>query len=241
MKRERRFLTVGDYQSADRQVTVDFRVDDEDDGIAKIRGHAAVFNSPTEIYGMREIVRPGAFRKAIVESDIRGLFNHDPNFVLGRNRSSTMEVSEDSIGLAYAINAPATDLIRDLVIEPIRRGDVDGSSFGFRTVRDRMTHLDEDTVQREIIEAELFDVGPVTFPAYEASDSDFRSMLKEARSLGEVELLAEFRNSGLTDGAIHAICIRVAEITAEGSQREPDPAILLNSMRRKLDLASAEV
>ncbi|MCT7656157.1 HK97 family phage prohead protease [Oceanimonas sp. NS1] len=62
---------------------------------------------------------------------MRALFNHDPNFVLGRTRSGTLALSVDADGLRYEIDPPDTQTVRDLVLAPLARGDITGSSFAF--------------------------------------------------------------------------------------------------------------
>lgn len=156
-------------------VTGSMEVRASDDG-PKIEGHAAVFNSlSVPMFGFREKINEGAFTKTIQEADVRALFNHDPNFVLGRNRSNTLELKEDSEGLHYSIKPPDTQQARDLVTS-IERGDISQSSFGFRTVKDAWTDDSEDGIVRTLLEVRLFDVSPVTFPAYEATDSQVRSL-----------------------------------------------------------------
>lgn len=206
---------------------MEIRLDEGEAGKPRIVGHAAVFDQPVELWpGMREVVRRGAFGKTIGESDIRGLFNHDPNWVLGRNRAGTLELQEDEKGLAYRIAAPETDLVRDLVLEPIRRGDVSGSSFGFRVIRETITGEDQDL--RELQEVRLYDVGPVTFPAYPQADSQLRSLLADCSTLDEIKLLAALRGTGLTDVELRQMIVRVNELleveeTADGMS--PDLAL----------------
>src|SRR5574340_914176 len=89
----------------------------------KICGHAAKFDSLSEdLGGFRERIAPGAFAKTIQSGDIRALWNHDANIVLGRNKSGTLRLSEDLAGLAYECDAPDTQLVRDMVMSPIARG-----------------------------------------------------------------------------------------------------------------------
>ncbi len=139
----------------------------------KIVGHAAVFDSPTQIgsddWGWMESVVPGAFAESIKVDDIRALFNHDPNLVLGRNVSGTLTLSEDKKGLYYEIDPPDTQAGRD-VLESIERGDITGSSFGFEVQEQRWTMKDDELDERELVKLKLWDVSPVTFPAYDDTD-----------------------------------------------------------------------
>jgi len=145
-----------------------------------ISGHAAVFNQRSEeLWGFREVILPGAFAKSIKKDDIRALWNHDPNFVLGRNKSGTLTLEEDGKGLAVRIEPPDTAFVNDFFLETIRRGDVDQMSFGFRTVSDQWRMEDGGHI-RELVEADLFDVSPVTFPAYPQTDVQARDFY-EAR------------------------------------------------------------
>lgn len=141
---------------------------------ATLIGHAAVFDVETTIMGMfREKISPGAFKKTIKESDVRGLFNHDPNFVLGRNKAGTLRLSEDKTGLAYEIDLPDTQAAKDLYTS-IERGDISQSSFAFKIIKEVRTEPDEDAGETmplfDIKETRLYDVSPVTYPAYDETD-----------------------------------------------------------------------
>jgi len=145
-----------------------------------IRGHAAVFNQLSEdLGGFREQIAPGAFASAIDGSDdVRALFNHDSNFILGRNRAKTLRLKEDSRGLAIEIDAPDTQTIRDLVLSPIERGDVSQMSFGFsvRPNGQDWAKDDEGRVIRTLKSLRTFDVSPVVFPAYPQTDVGLREL-----------------------------------------------------------------
>lgn len=146
------------------------------DGKTKIAGHAAKFDVLSEdLGGFRERIAPGAFAKSIQSSDIRALWNHDANIVLGRNKSGTLRLAEDVAGLHYEVDVPETQLVRDMVLAPIARGDVNQCSFGFYTVSDKWAKVDGEWV-RTLLEAELFDVSPVTYPAYPQTDVAVRSL-----------------------------------------------------------------
>lgn len=163
-----------------RQFAIEGLVVEQRDGKPPlIRGHAAVFNSLSEdLGGFREQIAPGAFAAAIEKDDVRALFNHDPNFVLGRSVSRTLRLSEDARGLAIEIDAPETPTIRDLVVAPIARGDISQMSFGFsvRPGGQDWAKDDEGRVVRTLKSVRLFDVSPVTFPAYTATDVAVREM-----------------------------------------------------------------
>lgn len=142
-------------------------------------GHAAVFNSwSQDLGGFKERIIPGAFAKAITGSDVRALFNHDPNFILGRNRSHTLTLAEDSSGLAFDILPPTNQTIRDLVLDPIERKDITQMSFAFQVIDDewRAPKQSGGLLERDLKEVRLFDISPVTFPAYLQTDVGLRSM-----------------------------------------------------------------
>ena len=124
-----------------------------------------------------ERISPGAFDLTVREDDIRSLFNHDANIVLGRNRSdpATLAVAVDQVGLRYSVTPPDTQLVRDQVLTPIRRGDVAGASIAFyaRKVAWVIEKLADgwQIEIRELQQIQLVEVGPVTFPAYEATSA----------------------------------------------------------------------
>jgi HK97 family phage prohead protease len=146
-----------------------------DAGLKTIVGYGAVFNVETVIAGFfREQIMPGAFA-GLLRTDVRSLFNHDPNYVLGRTSAGTLTLSEDPIGLLYTVTPPAS---RADVIESLERGDVTGSSFGFTVKRDEWTRptTAAELPLRTIWEVEeLLDVGPVTFPAYDETCAEARN------------------------------------------------------------------
>lgn len=159
-----------------------------EEGEAKtLEGYAAVFGVETVIGDFfRELIEPGAFKSAIKDADVRGLFNHDPNFVLGRTAAGTMKLVEDKEGLRYVITPPDTTVGRD-TMALVERGDITGSSFGFVVAPDGDTWergKDGMLPLRTITKVEwLRDVGPVTFPAYEETTVQARDAAKAAREV----------------------------------------------------------
>jgi len=158
-----------------------------------IEGHAAVFDSWSETLGgmfpFREKVNRGAFEESLEKDDIRALFNHDANFVLGRNRAGTLELREDEKGLYVKIIPPDTQMARDLITS-IERGDINQMSFGF-SVEEEKCNTEDGIDVRELRKVKLFDVSPVTFPAYPATDVGLRAMESYENYRAEVRSLQE--------------------------------------------------
>jgi HK97 family phage prohead protease len=150
---------------------------------AKIEGYAAVFDKMSEVmWGFREVIRPGAFTNTLKTADVRALWQHDPSMPLGRTKNGTLELAEDAQGLRISITPPDTQWGRDAVAS-IERGDVDQMSFGFSTVTDSWGKDEADFPLRELLEVNLWEVSPVTFPAYPDTTVAVRSM--EAAGLND--------------------------------------------------------
>ena len=161
----------------------ELRVEDGDN--PKLVGYGAKFNKwSVDLGGFREKIAPGAFAAALVNSDVRGLKNHDSNLVLGRT-PKTMRLKENSVGLHFEIDLPDTTTGRD-TLEEVRRGDIDGCSFAFTVLEDKWEYRENDISERTIQKVgELFDVGPVTYPAYPDTSVAARS-LDEIRKQQEI-------------------------------------------------------
>ncbi len=157
---------------------------DGDDESPMIAGLGSVANVVTRIggdYGFDEFFEPGNWTETIKTADVRAMFNHDTNWLLGRTKSQTLRLAETGEGhLDYEIDVNADDPNAMSVHARVKRGDVDGSSVWFRVLRDEWTYPDEDSAlevpRRRILESALIETGPVTFPAYEAATSSARSL-----------------------------------------------------------------
>lgn len=159
-------------------LTIEERAKDGGTPRAVIVGHAAVFNQLSEdLGGWREQIAPGAFAEAIKADDVRALWNHNPDFVLARNLAGTLKLTEDTRGLAIEIDPPDTQWARDLLVS-MKRGDVNQMSFGFsvRPNGQNWAKADDGTVVRTLTRVRLFDVSPVTYPAYPQTDAAARSL-----------------------------------------------------------------
>jgi len=173
-----------------------------DNAIQKLVGYAARFASETVIAGLfREVIAAGAFGEALAKSDVRALFNHDANQLpLGRTSAGTLRLTEDDRGLTYEVTLPDTTLARDLYAS-VKRGDVRESSFAFTVADEEWAYPKGELPLRTIRKVEeLFDVSPVTWPAYdtttvsarasEAAAADADRVLAEARTQAERVLAA---------------------------------------------------
>jgi HK97 family phage prohead protease len=147
------------------------------------RGHAAVFDSRTwigpKMWGFNETVARGAFSKSIGEADVRFLINHDANLVLARTTAGTLRLSEDAVGLAVDADLARTSYGNDLAIS-LQRGDVTQMSFAFEVIREEWSQMGDGSELRTILEARLWDVSAVTYPAYDDTDAQLRSQAFDA-------------------------------------------------------------
>lgn len=144
----------------------------------KVGGYAVAYNS-TAVIGdcFREVFAPGCFTQAI-KGDVLALFGHDRNRVLGRTGSGTLRLKEDRNGVEFDLDLPDTTDGRDLA-ELVSRGDIQGTSFGFRALKETWDETTEPPT-RTIHEAELREISPTSDPAYSDTTIALRS-LDEAR------------------------------------------------------------
>lgn len=170
---------------------------DGEGGRPRIVGTAIVFGQPSEdLGGFREIIEPGALTEALERSDIRVLFNHNPDMILGRVKAGTARLRLTEQGLEYEVDVPDTTVGRD-VLESIRRGDVTGNSFSFTVAEDEMERqADGTTIRRVKRIAEIYDIGPVVYPAYPQTVVSARALEAarlEAKEERATELAPDYR------------------------------------------------
>jgi len=173
----------------------------EGDDELVIEGYFAVFGRETELWpGAYEEIAPGAFANTL-SNDIRALINHETRLVLGRNKSGTLELREDSYGLWGRIKINPNDTDAMNLYERVKRGDVDQCSFGFNIVREDTEWREDGSVKWTIREVDLHEVSVVTFPAYEDTGvqarrkqvEEHRARLLEAR---RQKIIERVRNIG---------------------------------------------
>jgi hypothetical protein len=168
----------------------------EGEGGNTLEGHAAVFGKKSEdMGGFREIIDEGFFSD-VLNDDVRALINHDAHYILARTKNKTLELKEDKVGLLSIIKLSDTSYERDLKIK-VDRGDINQMSFAFRIdykkgerweVDGKDVTVDEafsaildskkkhDIVRHLVKAKRLYDVSPVTYPAYPQTDVSSRAL-----------------------------------------------------------------
>ncbi len=191
-----------------RSIGAEVRIEGEGKNV-RIVGYGAKYNQRSQdLGGFVEIIAPGAFGRALAEGqDVRGLFNHDPSLILGRTKSKTMELIEDAVGVRYSIAPGDNQAGRDAVVS-IGRGDVDGSSFGFTVLEDRWDLMGETVVRTLLDIRTLWDMGPVTYPAYLSSSSGL-DVAKRS--------LDEWRKASKVQGTVMPLALAKAKILLAGT------------------------
>lgn len=179
---------IPDRESRYLSASVELRAAADGEEPKKVFGYAAKFNSRSENLGgsshqFYEILKPGAFDD-VLNDDVRALLNHDPSAILARskNGAGTLSIGVDETGLWYEFEAPDTQHGRDLMTS-LKRGDIDQSSFSFTVEKDGESwesRQDGDgpmvhtrTISRV---SRLYDVSPVTYPAYPDATVALRSL-----------------------------------------------------------------
>lgn len=182
-----------------RSVETEFNINTTASGFV-FQGYAAKFATRSHnLGGFVETIRSGAFGRAIQErQDVRALINHDSGLILGRTASGTLKLAEDSTGLHYEVDAPDTSYARDLA-ESMNRGDITQSSFQFVMRKDDWQREGRGRL-RTLIDVDLLDVSPVTYPAYEDTESNVTAAraLQHAAGAHGWDLAAELLDADMT-------------------------------------------
>lgn len=207
------------------------------------------FNSRSApLPGFTEVIAPGAFAKSIGDKrsakegrDVVALWNHDPSQVLGRQANGTLTLTESERGLEGEVVLDPNNPMTAVYAAQIERGDVRGASFGFETIRDSWDYAEDGTATRTLQEVRLFDVSPVTFPAYPASEADKRALERAADDVAQLcagidlaelrALLAQVREGKAPLAGRSKL---VAHITKLQSLVPPEPVVITTDWERKL-------
>ena len=173
----------------------------------KITGYAAVFyregDPDTEYWITDDIVERidrSAFDQVVGRDDVLAVFNHNDDNLLGRSSANTLKLRIDDVGLRYEIRFDENDPDHVRVQSKINRGDLSGSSFAFfdpvSEWNDNVRYAGRDGVSiRNITDVgNLYDVGPVSFPAYKGTSAGMRCGV---HSKADANLVLEMRNHHL--------------------------------------------
>jgi hypothetical protein len=149
----------------------------------RIVGHAIVFDVRSrDLGGFVEVVRPQAIDRSLT-GDIVALYNHDAGQVLGRT-PRTLSIRKDERGLAFELDPAPTTAGRD-ALELVRRGDVTGASFGFKTVKDSWSR-DGDVTVRTLLDIEILELSLTALPMYQQTDVQMAQRSLQAFQAGQV-------------------------------------------------------
>jgi HK97 family phage prohead protease len=182
---------------------------DDGDSQRRIVGYGSVSEQTSTIEGLfsdwDEEVAAGAWKKTITESKrILSTFNHDVDRLLGSTSANTLRLSEDDSGLLYDVDINADDPNAMSVYAQVQRGDVAGSSVWFRVLRQEWTYPDEsnglERPKRRVLEARLFETGPVVMPAFPQTTASARAVDAMLRAAG----VGDDRRASLTSELLAA-------------------------------------
>jgi HK97 family phage prohead protease len=155
----------------------------EGDDQPMLVGYATKYGNFYDLGWFKERIKKGAFDD-VLDSDVRCLKNHNPDLILGRTTNETLRLNSNSVGLRFENDIPDTTTGRD-IREEIRRGDITGCSFAFTVAEDDWKYFDDGRPsERTIVKiAQLFDVGPVVYPANPETSVVARDTTIAVRSL----------------------------------------------------------
>jgi HK97 family phage prohead protease len=176
-----------------------------------IEGYFALYESETELFeGVHEVISRGAFDNTL-NNDIRALWNHNTQYVLGRNKSGSLELKTDEKGLFASIRLPKTQYAQDLY-ELVKRGDVDQCSFGFNIVGEDLEELASGGYRWRINEADLHEVSVVTFPAYENTSVQARAKQVEQMEKRKIDQKKNDLRKHLKETSENVKAIKVGKV-----------------------------
>lgn len=157
--------------------------DSDQPEIPVFTGKAIIYDKETQICkGIFEKIQKDAFTDAIERDDVRCLFNHNPNYVLGRNKSGTLKLEKREDALYFTVFPPHSSWCEDLK-NSVKRGDISQCSFAFSTENDEFK-LDKDgNIHRTVLDGKLYDISIVTYPAYEETHVALRSRVDTFKQL----------------------------------------------------------
>lgn len=218
---------------------------EEDEKGPRLEGYAARWNVlSTGIRHFRERMLPGAFKRSLERptTDIAAIWNHNTDLILGRRSAGTLELAEDDRGLRVVIRPPDTQWGRDAVTS-VKRKDVVGMSFGFNVSRpegERWVRGSNDEPVRELLDVDLMEVSPATFPIYPGTRIQARALAQACEARG-LKVDPALYSTSLTEAEVPARFRAQLELLLTGGQGGAGDlgggaARRASTARRRLDL-----
>ena len=181
-----------------------------------------------------EELAAGCFDESLKTRAVVGLWSHDTSQVLGNTKAGTLRLESNEEQLAFELDLPDTQAGRD-AYESVSRGDVDGVSFGMVVTKDKWSKQD-DVYKRTILEAELWEISPVAFPAFPANEVQCRSLEKFKE---EFKMSKETEPKETKKETLEEIIKKVEEEVENMSENRSIPAVAINSGDNKLEQRAA--
>ena len=155
-----------------------------------VEGYALLFDTPSDGLSFEEVIERGALDGVVAKSDVFAVLNHDQSRgILARSKegAGSLHLSVDDKGLKYRFEAPKTALGEEL-LENLRRGEIDQSSFCFDVESDTWEKKDNGTWKRTVHKiGNLYDVAPVYNAAYSKASVYLRGKEKAEEELRKRE------------------------------------------------------
>lgn len=170
----------------------------EENGKRYLEGYFSVFGEPYQVWdGWIETIERGAFARYLASgNDVKVLWNHDSNIVLGSTGNGTASLVEDETGLFGTVEINENDSEAVSAYARVARGDVDGCSFGFDIARQEEWWDENDVYHTKITEVDpLYEVSPCTFPAYKATSISARNKENFANAKEKFEKAKEIKRN----------------------------------------------
>jgi hypothetical protein len=176
-------------------------------GLGRLGGYALKWRTLSQnLGGYVETIEPGAVDEATIRGergDVVARWQHDDQYLLGRQISNTLRLAADGVGIEYDVDLPETSYGRD-VKALAERGDLRYSSFAFRVLEDDWSFTGQDFPLRILRSIQLVDVAPVVNPAYLDTSTGLRTLAeRRGLDLDEVQKAAAHNALGelLREGA----------------------------------------
>lgn len=181
---ERRSFKIADVRFATRAT------DKGDAEGSRMEGYASIFNSDSvDLGGFTERVAPGAFARSLEaaskgETNVFALWSHDTSQPLGSTRGGKLALEEDDKGLRFTLD---TSRMTPAQLDSAKDGEL-RMSFGFSVREQEWKENDDGSVERTLVDVDLFEVSPVISPAYPDTTAAVRSLeaFKASRAVGEL-------------------------------------------------------